>query len=429
MITKFRETYRKFDKRFWTFVAVSFIDMLGAGLIFPFFSLYMTQKFNVGMTEVGTMFLVWGITAGVLGNLIGGAMADKFGRKTNIIFGLVASATSALLMVVIKDLLLFYIAVGIVGIFEDIAGPARNAMIADIVPEENRPEAYGIMRIVFNLCMTIGPAIGGFMATRSFDVLFYADVVISLIAAACVFLLLPETKPQVSEEQESESLADTFRGYGKVLRDKLFVAFIIVTLFEVLMYFQMNSSLSVYLVNFRGITPEQYGYILSLNAGMVVVLQIFFTRLVADWKPMLTVAFGNLLYVIGFSMYGYVQSYELFLLAMVIITIGEMIIAPITQALVANFAPQDMRGRYMAIHSFAWIIPVAIGPLGAGFIMDNFDPRLLWFAAGLSGTVAVCGFLILHFKAGKRFAEKQNGHKNGKGKAAELAQSKAVIAE
>ena len=65
----------------------------------------------------------------------------------------------------------------------------------------------------------------------------------------------------------------------------------------------------------------------------------------------------------------------------------------------------------MAVHSFAWIIPVSIGPLGAGLIMDNYDPRWIWFAAGLSGTIAVIGFLMLHFKAGSRFAEKQNGHK------------------
>jgi len=121
------------------------------------------------MTQVGTMFLVWALTSGMIGNVLGGAMADKFGRKANMIFGLIASATSALLMVVIKDILIFYIAIAIVGIFEDIAGPARQAMIADLVPDNLRSDAYGIFRIAFNLSVTIGPAIGGLMASRSFD--------------------------------------------------------------------------------------------------------------------------------------------------------------------------------------------------------------------------------------------------------------------
>ena len=395
----------------------SFIDMVGGSLIFPFFSLYMTQKFNVGMTEVGTMFLVWALTSGVIGNTLGGALADQFGRKTNIIFGLVASAVSALLMVVINDLVLFYVAIAVVGIFQDISGPAHNAMIADLVPEELRNEAYGMFRIVFNLSAAIGPAIGGFMATRSFVSLFYADVLISLIAAAFVFFLLPETKPVFApaEQHTEETLKDTFKGYGQVLKDKLFIGFMLVSMLSVLMYFNMNSSLSVFLVNHRGVSPEQFGYILSLNAAMVVLMQLFFTRITSKWKPMLAIAFGNFLYVIGFTMYGFVNTYFMFLVAMVIITIGEMIYAPKEQTLVANFAPVHMRGRYMAIRGFSWIIPTAIGPLGAGLIMDNLDPRVLWFVAGFVGLLSTLGFTWLHLKVGKKFDAMSNGSsRNGK---------------
>ena len=166
------------------------------------------------------------------------------------------------------------------------------------------------------------------------------------------------------------------------------------------MYFNMNSTLSVYLVHHRGLGLEKFGAILSLNAGLVVLLQMGVTRWTAHWKLMLAIALGNFLYVIGFSMYGLVDSYGMYLTAMVIITIGEMICAPKEQTLVADLAPVHMRGRYMAIRSFAWIIPVAFGPLGAGVIMDNFDPRLLWLAAGLVGSDSVVGFLMLHRKAG-----------------------------
>lgn len=411
MLKRFKKAYRKFSKDFWLLMFVSFIDMLGGSLIFPFFSLFLTRKFSVGMTEVGTMFLVWALTSGVIGNVLGGALADKFGRKTNMIFGLIASATSALLMVVIKDIVVFYIAIAIVGIFEDIAGPARQAMIADLVPDELRDDAYGMFRIVFNLSVTIGPAIGGFMANRSFEMLFFVDVVISLLVAVFVFFFLPETRPQrvETESHKEESLRETFKGYGQVLRDRLYIGFLIVSLLSTLMYFNMNSSLSVYLVNHRNITPEQFGYMLSLNAGMVVLLQMLFTRLTAKWKPMLAIAFGNLLYVIGFTMYGIVASYSLYLLAMVIITIGEMIYAPKEQTLVAAFAPEHMRARYMAIRNFSWIIPISIAPLGAGLIMDNLDARMVWFAAGFVGTLSVIGFMYLHFKAGKIFEEKSNG--------------------
>ena len=409
MLSGFRKTYKKFSKDFWLLMVASFIDMLGGSLIFPFFSLYMTQKFDIGMTEVGTMFLVWALTSGVIGNTVGGALADKFGRKTNIIFGLIASATSALMMVLINEIVVFYIVIGVIGIFQDIAGPARQAMIADLVPEELRGDAYGMFRIIFNLAVTIAPAIGGFMATRSFEMLFYTDVAISIAAALFVVFFLPETKPKTTEESKKEqSFVQTFKGYKIILKDKLFITFIAVSALSTLMYFNMNSSMSVYLVNYRGITPAQFGYILSLNAGMVVILQLFFTRITAKWKPLLTIALGNLLYVIGFTMYGIIDTYTMFIVAMIIITIGEMIYAPKEQMIVANITPEHMRGRYMAIRNFAWIIPIAIGPLGAGVIMDNFDPRYVWFAAGFVGSLSVIGFLILHFKARERFESSGN---------------------
>jgi len=91
-----------------------------------------------------------------------------------------------------------------------------------------------------------------------------------------------------------------------------------------------------------------------------------------------------------------------------------MIVAPVEQSLVADFAPQKMRGRYMAIFGFVWIIPWAIGPLGAGLIMDNFDPRLMWLVAFGIGIVSMLGYLWLHVRAGDKFAARQNG--NGKPK-------------
>jgi MFS family permease len=106
-------------------------------------------------------------------------------------------------------------------------------------------------------------------------------------------------------------------------------------------------------------------------------------------------ALGTALYAFGFAMYGFVSAYIFFLLAMVIITIGEMIVVPVSQALVARFAPEEMRGRYMAIFGFSWGIPFAIGPLMAGIVMDNYNPKLLWYAAGVVGILAVAGFLSL----------------------------------
>ena len=106
-------------------------------------------------------------------------------------------------------------------------------------------------------------------------------------------------------------------------------------------------------------------------------------------------------------MYGFVSGFALFALAMVFITIGEMIALPIAQVLVAHFAPEDMRGRYMAISGIGWMLPIATGPFLAGLVMDNFNPSWVWYWAGILSVVAAAGFIWLYTRSQERFKEMQ----------------------
>jgi MFS family permease len=218
---------------------------------------------------------------------------------------------------------------------------------------------------------------------------------------------MPETKPAPKAGAVQESMAGTFGGYFRVLRDLPFLMFMGTCILMTLVYLNMNTTLGVYLRDAYGIPESGYGYILSLNAAMVVLFQFGITRRIEKRPPMLMMALGAALYAIGFAMYGFVSTYILFLLAMVIITVGEMIVAPVGQALVAKFAPEEMRGRYMAVFGYSWGISFMIGPYLAGIVLDNFDPRFLWYAAGIIGTLSVMGFLGLHRRVEAREDESQ----------------------
>src|SRR5512140_381983 len=102
-----------------------------------------------------------------------------------------------------------------------------------------------------------------------------------------------------------------------------------------LVYMNMNSTLGVYLRDQHGVSEIRYGGLLSINAIMVVVLQFWVTRRLEKYKPLLMLAAGSLLYAIGFAMYRFVATFALFIFAMVVITIGEMVVSPFLQSLVA----------------------------------------------------------------------------------------------
>ena len=171
--------------------------------------------------------------------------------------------------------------------------------------------------------------------------------------------------------------------------------FVVISTIATLVYSQMYSTLSVFLRDVHGVPASGYGWLMTLNAGMVVLFQFMITRRISNRPPMLILALGSLLYVIGFGMYGFVDIYLMFMLAMVIISIGEMVIIPVAQAYVGNAAPEDMRGRYSGVMGFSWMIPWMIGPLLAGLIMDNGDPNWVWYGSAILGMIAALGFLWL----------------------------------
>ena len=401
MFTRIKKIYYEFPRLFWVIVGVRFVDGIGGTLLFPFFALYITQKFNVGMTQAGILL---GISSlfGLVGSMFGGALTDKFGRKQLILFGLVFSAISTLGFGLVNDLNILYPLVIVVGLLSSVSHPAHEAMIADILPEKKRQEGFGILRVVANFSWIIGPTIGGFLANINFFYLFVIDAIISCIVAVIIYRTVPETKPEPHAHEKSESFLHTVAGYRFVLRDTAFVSFIIANIIMLIVYQQMYGSLSVYLRDNHGINPQGYGFLMSTSAITVIFFQFWLTRTIKHKPPFLMMAFGTIFYVIGFTLFGLVTTFILFALNIIIVTIGEMMVVPTSQALVAGFAPEEMRGRYMAVSGLSWAIPSTIGPAAAGYILDNYNPNLLWYIGGVLCGLSVLAYYFLHLRLGHR---------------------------
>lgn len=396
-MTGLRRLYHEFPRRFWVVVGVHFIDKIGGTLAFPFFSLYITRRFGVGMTEAGVLLGVLAV-AGMAGGVIGGALTDRMGRRKLILFGLLASALSALSFGAVGDLAWLFPVAAMVGLFSEIGGPAHAAMIADILPPEQRQEGFGVLRVVGNMSWLVGPTLGGFVARWSFFALFVLDAVISCVVAALFYRFMAETRPPAHVRSDEVGLFETFRNYRIVLHDKACVAFLIASVLMGMVYIQMYNSLSVFLRDVHGIEPQGYGFLLTSSAITVIAFQFWTMRVIKRWPQFLMMGLGTLFYLIGFGMFGVVSAYPLFVLAVVVITVGEMIVMPTSQAIAAGFARLDMRGRYMAAFGLTISVPAAVGPLAAGIILDNYRPRWLWAVASAVCAVSAAAFYALHRK-------------------------------
>jgi MFS family permease len=400
-VVSLKQLYHEFPKKFWIVVGVHFIDKIGGTLVFPFFALYITRKFNVGMTEAGILLGLLAL-AGIVGSVIGGALTDRMGRRRLILFGLIFSALSSLALGWVNEFAWLFPLAAVVGLLSDVGGPAHGAMIADILPKEQRQEGFGILRVVGNMAWLVGPTVGGFVARTSFFALFVIDAVISCVVAVLFYALMPETKPDPDDAPARERLLDTFWNYSVILRDKAYASFLTAAVLMGMVYVQMYNSLSVYLRDQHGVRPQGYGFLLTASAITVICFQFWMMRVIKTRPQFLMMALGTIFYMIGFGMFGVVSAYSLFVAAVVIITVGEMIVIPTSQALAAGFARVDMRGRYMAAYGLSMSVPAAVGPAAAGIVIDNYNPNLLWYLGALLCAVSSAAFYTLHVRVGSQ---------------------------
>ncbi|MGV8025518.1 MAG: MDR family MFS transporter [Anaerolineaceae bacterium] len=392
MIASIKKTYHDFPKAFWTVMLGLFVDNIGGSLLFPFLALYVTQKFGVSLIDIGWIQVV-STMVNVVGTSVGGALADRYGRKTIALIGLFGSALITLPLGLTNRWEMFILFRLLSSFMGNFSGPAFNALLADLLPSEKRSQGYATLRIIGNLSAAIGPFLAGFLIGRSFLPLFIVDVILSVSTGVLLLFKMPETQPDEAKTASKQTLKETFGGYGAVLRDRVFVTLVFLIVLTMMVYMNYNTTLSVYLNRMHGISAKQFGYILTLNAAMVVVFQFSVSRVTVKFKQHHMMFLGTLLYAVGFGMIGFGKNYSFFILSMVIVTIGEMISAPLYQAMAAEFAPVALRGRYMAFLSISYSFSAAFGPLIAGYGLESAHPQWVWYGGGILCLIAALGFL------------------------------------
>jgi MFS family permease len=269
---------------------------------------------------------------------------------------------------------------GLAGLAGELYRPASSALLADLVPTGQRVTAYAAYRAAFNAGWAFGPATAGWLAEKSFLWLFVGDAVTSILYAVVAWVWLPSG---LRKESASNALADTVR----VLRqDARFRQLLFASLLVGLVFVQLFSTMSL-AVTQRGFSAATYGLIISLNGALVVLFELPLTSLTKRLPARKVMAFGYALIGIGFAFTGVASTLPLLILAMVLLTFGEMASMPIAGAYVADLAPTDNRGLYMGTYGLVWAVATVCGP-GLGLVLFSANPTVLWVLCGVLGALA-----------------------------------------
>ncbi len=417
MLERLRVTYRSYPRPYWVLFWGNLINSTGGSMIWPFLTIYMRQSLGVPLTTI-TLLLTVNSAAGLVSTSFAGPAVDRFGRKGAMILGLVLGGASLYLMSLIASLPMWTALMLLSGAANPLLRVGSNAMVADLVEPERRAEAYALLRMINNLGVAVGPAVGGFVAVISYSYAFYAAAGVTLLFALLILLLVPETMPQLSQEQATQ--AGGLGGYGPILQDHPFLAYCGALALAGMAYSLMMVLLPVYAKENYGVPENQYGFIMATNAAMVVFLQYGTTRLTERFPAMGVLAAGSFFYALGVGSVALGAGFTAFLLSMVVLTVGEMIIIPTATALTANLAPPDMRGRYMGVYALTWGVGFGVGPVVGGLLNDHVAPVAIWYSGFIMALAAAAMFLALARRVPPRRAEAGPGARD------DLRASKAV---
>jgi len=381
----------RYPKQFWLMFFGMFLSSVGASMIWPFLMLYVSEKLNVPLTVAGGLSAL-NATMSVISSFVGGPITDKAGRKGVMAVSLIANGLAYAVMGQANSLPAFAILMSITGIVNPLYRLGGDAMMADLIPPDKRADAYALLRMGHNVGVAIGPAVGGVLATASYSIAFYCAAVGMVAYGLLIVFFARETLPA----EAAHTRVDAFGGYGRIVRDRRFMPFAGALTLTQMCVALMWILMAVYAKRSYGVPESLYGLVPTTNALMVVFFQVSVTRITKRHSMLKMLTVGALFYAVGVGSVALARGLGGFWISMVIITIGELILAPTSSTYVANLAPADMRGRYMSVASLTWPAASGIAPVMGGYMNDTFGPVTIWYGGFVVGMLSTVWFAALH---------------------------------
>ncbi len=386
-----RNVFHRFGPELWLVTVTQFFIAIGFSICIPFLSLHLHQDRGLSVTLVGAILLAAGLCSAA-SQAIGGALSDRLGRRPVLLIGTAVSVFlfSGLAALIGISAPVWAIAVAYIAsrLILTTTRPVIQAMVADFTPKEKLTEAYGILRIGANAGWAAGPAIGGYLSTfLPYGWLFGVAPLACGIVFLIIFFFIRESSRGMSE-------GVGFRSMLAIANDRPFLVFVVISILLFIAMGQMVSTLSIFTVDMLEFSRPQFGLLLTLNGLIVVFFQYPMTvalRRIAKFRALIL---GSLLYVFGYLSLGWITQFGWALVAMAVITGGEIIHAPVSLSVIGELSPADKRGQYMGLFGLSQTVGIAVGPLIGGVLIDAFpsNHELIWAPIALVAFIAAIGY-------------------------------------
>jgi len=374
----------------WLVQAGGVVNALGNGVVIPFVVIYLHNVRGISFAEAGLALAFAGVTALGAG-FAAGWTVDRIGGRNTLLLGLLLQAAAFAMFPLIREPWQAFALLGLEGVGTACFWPGQSTLLSRLTPDEDRHAAFALQRISMNLGIGLGSLVGGLIATTSdpssFTRLFLLDAATFLVFVA---VLSTVSEPRGIPEEASEEVAG---GYRTVFRDRNFVALLGLNVLFVAVGYEVFALLPPFAKNYADVDEHWIGYIWLANTLLIVIVQLPVSKALEGRRRMVALALMNALWAIsslvvlaGGVLFTATAAALTFMAATMIFGVGETLQGPTQAPLVADLAPEQLRGRYFALSSMSWSAGSILGPAAGGALL-GWHPLAVWPVAA-----AVCVF-------------------------------------
>ncbi|MFF0829496.1 MDR family MFS transporter [Brevibacillus sp. NPDC003359] len=348
-------------------------------MYFPFLTLHFSDTF--GKNIAGLLMTVPPIMS-MVGNLFGGFLADRFGRRYVMLSGAFLQTGMFVLFAFSLTSWIDYLAFIGIGLGKSIYSPASSAMVADLTSEKDRRRIFATFATAMNIGAVLGPALGAIFFFQYRSELLWTCALVTFLYTIAIWINVRETlPPSVKSSVDSihfpSVMKEQWQSYTVILRDKAFAIYILAGMLITIAMVQLDLFLAVYVKEFVPAQPllswnewslslgstEIFGWMLGISGLLFVLCALPVTKWFENWSDRNVFLLSSLLFGVGMFLVGFTTNAWLLFGCVVIFTLGEVMRTPVEQSFVSKYAPENARGQYMGAANLQYSLGRFLAPV------------------------------------------------------------------
>lgn len=388
------DSYRGLSRPAWLLALVMLVNRTGA-MVLPFLGLYMTQALGFSIREVGVVLACFGLGA-ITGSWLGGWLTDRFGNFWVQALSLLAAIPIFLVLPVFTSVGPLAVAIYILSVITESFRPANSVSVARYARPENITRAFSLNRMAINLGFSVGPALGGFLASISYPWIFYGNAIGTFAAAVIFVLFFYNRKGTVRNKAPEAALTTSPSSIRSPYRDWPFVVFSLLCCAYAICFFQLLNTLPLFYQRAHGLDERQVGLILGFSGLVVVVFEMLLVHMAERrLNYAISIALGTLLSAMSFAMLPIPTGYWVLYMSIFLLSISEILAMPFMASVAVKRASRQNQGAYMGLNALAFSAAHVFSPFLGTRIADQFGFNVLWSGTTFVLIATAAGFYLI----------------------------------